>query len=352
MFVEGITQTNLKIYASIILAEVIFGVWPLVASQAIKEGFDPIVFVLYRCAGASVLLTGASWIIEKPLSHVPKKLLNQLPINLTEAVALPWVHFLALGLLLSLNFLGYIYGVAFTSSTQAALMQPCIPVVACLVGMTARTESVGVSKFLGILLSVSGAMFLVYVGQEEADYRGKKAGHRYQLGTLALTVNVIATAFYFVLQKEIIRKGHPPIFVTGVSTTVATCFVTLLTLFYAEEWKLSSWSPWILTPRREAALAYAIIFTSTLNFIILSWANKVTSASTVTAFSTLQPLITSAIAVFFLGVYPNQHMILGGTAIIGGLILTVRSQLYDFPQSTESACLIRSGASSSERRLL
>merc|ERR1719506_3285974 len=157
---------------------------------------------------------------------------------------------------------------------------------------------------MGIMVSVMGAMWVVYRGHEEAEDRGQKAGHRYQLGTLALMVNVISNAFFFVLQKMVLRR-YKPIFVTSVTMVTASCFLMVITLFYAQESHFSSWRPWILTPRREAALAYAIIFTTALNCIVLSWANKVTSASTVTAFSTLQPLIAVATALLWLGVFPH-----------------------------------------------
>jgi drug/metabolite transporter (DMT)-like permease len=318
----------IKIYGGITVAEVIFGVWPVVASLAIKEGFDPFVFVFYRCAGSATLLVALSVTFE---GQAPWGLLLPDRSGLLKGAAwkdLPWKEFLLLGGLLAANYLGYIIGVSCTSSTQAALMQPLIPVLACLSGLVSGTETVNAGKIMGIMTSVGGAMYMVYAGQREAVHRGQHAGLRYELGTLALMVGVISTAFYFVLQKALLRR-YKPIFITSVTMVVATCYLMIVVFFYAEEFRLSTWRPWILTPRREAALAYAIIFTTTVNLLILSWANKVTNPSTTTAFSTLQPVIALIAGAIIFGTVPNQRTITGGVAILCGLGLTVRAQLAE-----------------------
>jgi drug/metabolite transporter (DMT)-like permease len=333
-----------KIYGGIIIAEVICGIWPVVASLAIREGFDPLAFIFYRCFGAAALLSLLAWQLEGQLPFA-----NLLPIfclaggHAKEAdKPFPWREFLILGALTCTNMVGYIIGVAYTSSTQAALMQPVIPVMACLAGLASGTETINSGKLIGILMSVIGAMYLVYVGEEEAEDKSRNAGRRYQLGALALVVNVTSAAFFVVLQKNILRR-YKPIFVSSATTAIATCYLMVLVLLYAEEFKFSSWRPWILTPRREAVLAYAIIFTTTVNFCILAWANKVTAPSTVTAFNTLQPLITAGTSAVWLGIVPHSRTVAGGIAILAGLILTVKAQLSDaaLPErSSETASLI------------
>lgn len=330
-----------QVYACLCFAEVIFGVWPVVASVAMKEGFDPVVFALYRCAGSAVLLLGASWILE---GYMPVLPFSAPSPKMQEVYRdrfrnFPWPYFMILGALMCCNVLGYIVGVQLTSSTQAALMQPITPVVACLVGVVVGHESVNIGKLVGILVSVVGAMYVVYVGQEEADAHGAKSERKYQLGTLALMVNVFCVSMYFVLQKVLLRK-YPPVFITSVSNLIASGFLLLVACFYFQEFGISSWMPLMLTPKREAALAYGIMFTTALNFVIMAWANKVTSPSTVTSFSTLQPLITTLVSIVFFGVYPCLQTVYGGVAIIGGLMLTVRAQLDESSSVAEDARLL------------
>jgi drug/metabolite transporter (DMT)-like permease len=346
MFSIPTVPAQYQVYACLGFAEVIFGVWPLVASVAMKEGFDPVVFALYRCAGSSVLLLAASWILEGYLPIVPLSMpsTKMLGLSVRQVYAdrlkqLPWPHFMVLGALMCCNVLGYIIGVQLTSGTQAALMQPIVPVVACLVGVIAGHETLNTSKLMGIMVSVVGAMYVVYVGQEEADKHGAKSERKYQLGTLALMVNVISVSFYFVLQNFLLRK-YPPVFITSVSTLVATGYLILVACFYFEEWGLSSWRNLILTPKREAALAYGIMFTTALNFVILAKANKATSPSTVTSFSTLQPLITTIVSIVFFGIYPCLQTVYGGIAIVAGLLITVRAQLAESTTVEEDKSLL------------
>lgn len=332
-----------QVYGGIVMAEVICGIWPVVAGIAIKEGFDPIVFIFYRCFGSALVLLALASYMEgtSPVSFLLQQLIGKSK-EATLNKQFPWRDFLIMGALTCTNMVGYIVGVAFTSSTQAALMQPVVPVVACLAGLATGSESVSAAKLLGILMSVMGAMFIVYVGQEEADDVGKKAGRQHELGALALVVNVISAAFYYVLQKSLLHR-YKPLFLSSVNMVICTCFLLVAVFLYAEEFKFSSWRPWLLTPRREAVLAYAIFFTTTFTFVVLAWANKVTTPSTVTAFNTLQPLITALTGFFGLGIIPHHYTLTGGAAIVGGLLLTVRAQILEssaLRQSHESSSLI------------
>lgn len=330
-----------QVYGGIVLAETISGIWPVVASFAIQDGFDPVAFVFYRSLGASMALCALAWFSE---GRPPWSMLTRLGSNVPGAGKYsPWPEFVILGALMCAMMVSYTFGVAYTSSTQAALMQPVIPVMTCLAGLCLGTESVNTGKIIGIWISVIGAMYIVRVGEEEAEDHGKHAGRRYGLGALALVVNVTATAFYFVLQKAVLHR-HTPIVVSSITMFIASCFLIVLTLLYAEEMKFPSWRPWLLTPRREAALAYAIIFTSTVQWVLLAWANKKTTPSTVTAFSTLQPLVAAITTAICLSVMPHGYTLMGGAAIIGGLLLTIRAQVSDSAnpgQPTENSSLIR-----------
>lgn len=315
-------QASLKIYGCLILAEVIYGVWPLVASLAIKRGANPVVFALCRCAGSAPLLMGMSLMME---SHQFAKHPKQFDSLVSVMRDLPLKRLLLLGALMCTNFLGHTVGLSLTSSIQAALMQPLVPVLACVASVVQGVEPLNPWKLIGILVSVGGAMFVVYIGRTDAVSRGQGAVWQHFLGTLALIVNVVSTALYFVLQKIVLRK-HPPIFITSISAWIATGYFLAFAVFYIREFKFS---PWFFTAEAEGALVYAIFFTTTLNFVILAWANKATTPSTITAFSTLQPLITAVVGACWLGVYPQHRMLAGGMVIIGGLLLTVKAQVSE-----------------------
>lgn len=358
-------KAGFSVYAALVFAEVIYGVWPLIARVAINEGFDPIVFALYRCGGAAVLLLTVSLVFEDPLSLIATGSFRQAVAKeskegiagvltagageLAEAAGaaigagqcpggsnvtvhyvrffynLPWPLFGVMGALICMNSVGHTVGVALTSPAQAALMQPVIPVVACLTSLAAGTETLHAGKFAGVLISVAGAMYVVYVGQSEAESKGVNAGRLYQLGTMALFLNVFCTAFYFVLQKLALR-ALPPVFLCGMAMMVGAGYLAVLVPCYNHEFHHGAWWTWALTPTREAALAYGIILTTVLNFIILAKANEATNPSTVVIFSTLQPLIASGLGIAWWGVYPEHRTLVGGAAIIVGLLVAVTAQ--------------------------
>jgi len=362
-------KASYPVYLKLFIAEVVYGCWPLVARAAINEGLDPVIFVLYRCAGAAVLLLMISFAVEDPVTRIfedsarKQKFCSAAgdPISSTSNFAeaagaavgsrnssvflryvdffysLPWSLLGILGALICMNAIGYVVGIALTSSSQAALCQPLVPVVACLTSVAAGTETLHRGKLLGVLISVAGAMFVVYAGQSEAEARGVHSGRMYQLGTLGLMVGVFAAALFAVLQKMALR-ALPPIFLVGMSTLVGSGYLAVFVPLYSRGLNHGVWWSVALTPTREAALAYGIVLATCLNLIIMATANQATNPSIVTSFSTLQPLIAMGVSFAWYGVYPDQRMLVGGVAIILGLLVAVSAQLQEYPYNGETLC--------------
>jgi len=314
------------VYSTLVAAEVIYGVWLVLVGQVVHNGFSPLALAWYRMAGSSLLLLIVSRFLEGPIHKHLGSTTLALGSTKTASRPFPWTHFLVLGALMSANILGNVLGVSHTTSTQAALMQPLIPVVACAAGVGLGRERLSLGKLIGILCSVAGALLVVWSGAQLSSTAQSTEGYDFQMGTLALMVQVVGAALYFVLQKELLHR-FPPMFITSVTTGIATMYLSLGACLLFKDAKASMLQGWVLTTERKLALLYAICLTTSLNLVIFARATKLTAASTVTAFATLQPLTTATITAVCFSVYPSHAMLCGGVAIVGGLLLTVKAQM-------------------------
>lgn len=356
-------KASYPVYITLFIAEVVYGCWPLIARAAINEGLDPMIFVLYRFLGASVLLLVISVILEDPVTRIAEDGNRRQDLRTVTGVLvsstikgsrnsagasryvdflynLPWPLFGILGALICMSSMGYIVGISLTSPSQAALCQPLIPVVALMTSVAAGIETLHAGKLVGVLISVAGATFVVYAGQSEAAAQGFRSGRMYQLGMLGLMVGVIAGALFAVLQKMALRV-LPPIFLVGMSTLVGAGYLAVLVPLYSHELAYTAWWSWILTPTREVAVAYGIILATCLNLVIMADANKATNPSIVTSFSTLQPLIAMGMGFLWYGTQPGWRMLIGSAAIIVGLLVAVNAQLREHCHGEETLCFAR-----------
>lgn len=341
------TPQPVKVYGSLVLAELICGGWPVVASWAIRGGFDPIVFCLYRCIGGTLLLSFAASALEghSPLDVLGPALALKSDKGAEVARRFPWKSFLILAALMATEMLSYITGVALTTSTLTALAQTVHPMVTSLIGLVLGTESINGLKCSGILLCVAGAMYAVYAGHQEAQAEGRP-GHLYQFGVLALLIQVVAASF-FVVKQKVLLQSYSPIFISSMTWLINTCYIAVVAFGYIARahrpgeviWdpqvSFLTWQPWMLTHRRSAALAYAVILTTAFNYSAKAWANKITTPSTVTVFRTLQPLAAAFIVFICFGTAPHAYTLVGGAAILCGLLLFVKGQLADFSAHSE-----------------
>ncbi|KAJ7386995.1 hypothetical protein OS493_003957 [Desmophyllum pertusum] len=227
----------------------------------------------------------------------------------------------------------FLLGIYLTNANLAAMFQPAVPVWSAFLAMISGVESPpkltkshGLAKILGILLAVIGAVTMTLgklrsnSSEESWLVSGSSVGSHF-LGCICLLGQTSSTAVYYIIQKKyIFNQPHSiwktqPMAVTAWSYFFGAMFMALASLTYANQpEKFTSFS-------KEAfyCLVYAIVITSSMCYLLLSWCNMQVPSTVVTASWPLQALFCAILSFIFLGNSLQLLECFGGGFIVCGL---------------------------------
>jgi drug/metabolite transporter (DMT)-like permease len=223
-----------------------------------------------------------------------------------------WPRLALLGLLgIFANQTLFLLGLNFTTATSSAILMPSIPVFTAAAAALLGVERVAGRRLAGIAAAAAGALVLL-------DPTRLETSRQATLGNLLILANCLCYAFFLVLQR--------PLFVRiPWRTLIAWCFLfgslgtlpVAATSLAATDWSALPAATW-------AGILWVGAVPTALTFALATWAVRRSSPAVVAAFTTLQPVFTSALAAATLGeaVRPNQA--LGFLLIVLGLVLVQR----------------------------
>jgi len=107
--------------------------------------------------------------------------------------------FIALGLLMHVMQISFIYGVVFAGAIISGLLKPAIPVFATTLALIFKLESYSHFKIAGVVLSVLGVIFMV-----EVDSLSLEKDRLIGIG--CLMISTLSTAAYILSMKPIASK--------------------------------------------------------------------------------------------------------------------------------------------------
>ncbi|XP_054799600.1 WAT1-related protein At1g43650 isoform X2 [Prosopis cineraria] len=149
-----VLQKN-KPYIAMIFIQFVYAGMALLSKAAISKGMNPYVFVVYRQAFASIALSPFAFFDSKQATSLSYTLLWK-------------IFFISLfGLTLSSSL--YYVSINYTTATFAAASTNTVPAITFIMAVILRVESIsikhmyGVSKILGSVLSLSGAIVFALV---------------------------------------------------------------------------------------------------------------------------------------------------------------------------------------------
>lgn len=229
----------------------------------------------------------------------------------------------------------FLLGIYLASANMAAMFQPSVPVWSTFLAMLSGvekppvlTKSYGMAKIVGILLAVIGAVTMT-LGKLRHDDKpteeswlvgGSSVGSQF-LGCICLLAQSASTAVYYVIQKKYIFNQpysmwkNQPMAVTAWSYFFGAMFMALASLTYINQpEKFTSFS-------KEAfyCLVYAILITSSMCYLLLSWCNMQAPSTFVTASWPLQSLFCAILSFIFLHKSLQLLEFFGGSFIVCGL---------------------------------
>jgi drug/metabolite transporter (DMT)-like permease len=210
------------------------------------------------------------------------------------------------------NQLLFVNGLRLSSATSASMLGGTIPVFTATFAVLFGVEKWRTARFIGIALSLSGALVLIATRVKTGT-----AGDHPALGNAMIVVNSISYSLFLVAVRPLAAK-YPPM------TLVALLFATALPL--VAPFGIPAWIE--LAPRLAAAdvgfLAFIVAVPTVGAYSFNQIAMQRADASLVAIYVYLQPLFATTGAVLLLGERPTIFTALSAVLIFAGLWVSSR----------------------------
>lgn len=211
----------------------------------------------------------------------------------------------------SFNTLVYI-GVYYTTSINASLMNSSTPIIIYVLSFIFLKERLSTYQLIGTFISLIGVLFIISGGSFES-----LLAFTFNKGDLIVLLAVFCWSIYSLLIKQ--YAGRLP----GYSTflvTIAVGAVMLLPFTIFELFTTSMTINW--SASTFGAIFYVGIVASIIAF--LSWNTGVVAlgANKASIYLNFIPVFAAIFAILFLGEQLQVTQLIGGIAVVGGVILT------------------------------
>lgn len=281
-------------HLALLAANVIYGINYTVAKIALPAYVEPFGFIFIRVSVGLVLFAGcyALFIRERiDRRDIPRLMLSGL-----------------LGV--AANQLMFFHGLALTTEINASLIMITTPILVLLLSHFFIGEHVTARKVIGIIAGAAGAFLLIGVGHQLHFGRSTLTGDLFIVG------NATSYALYLVTVKPLMVKYKPLTIITWVFF-----FGFLIVAFtgwssFSEiAWHTFTWQVW-------ASVAYVVIATTFLAYLLNIFALGKVNPSIVSVYMYAQPLIATFIALLYGTDRLSASKIIAGILIFIGVYLT------------------------------
>jgi drug/metabolite transporter (DMT)-like permease len=215
------------------------------------------------------------------------------------------------------NQIIFLLGLNRTSVAHSAIIIGMGPIFVLLISAAARIERITTRKVIGMLVALAGVAVLV-----RPTYSDTMPGHPLAPSTLAGDALVALASLAFSV-FAVFGKKATELYSPIVMNAFAYGVVALALLPFAG-WQAREFAFAHVSSTGWASLAYMAVFPSAICYIIYYYALSHIAPSRVSAFTYLQPLIATLLAVVFLDERVTAPLVAGGTVIFGGVYLAER----------------------------
>jgi drug/metabolite transporter (DMT)-like permease len=208
----------------------------------------------------------------------------------------------------------FLAGLARSTPGHAALLYALTPIFVFLLARVRLGERATPLKIAGIAVAFAGVLVVLLA----RGALGLEGAGETLVGDLMILGAVIAWAVYAVGGK-VYAERYGAVTSTGVTLVAGTLLYLPLGLLTsdAEHFRALSSVGW-------ASVAYLVVLTSVVSYVIYYWALARVEASRVAIWSNLQPVLTAVLAWAVYGENITAPFVAGGAMVIAGVVLTER----------------------------
>ncbi len=228
-----------------------------------------------------------------------------------------WVrpHREDLGLVLALSFVAipvnqffFLLGMHYTIPSNAALLYAATPVAVLLISRLVLHEKLKRRKVIGVCVALVGVVVVIFE-------RGVSGSEEHFMGNVIIVFAVIAWALYTVFGKKLIAK-YGAMEASSMTVLIGTILFLPVGIFPAARFPFAELgrSTWL-------EILYLGVVTSVFAYFLWYYALSRLEAGKVAIFTNLQPILTTLLAVVFLGQDITVAFLVGGVITIGGVVV-------------------------------
>lgn len=210
----------------------------------------------------------------------------------------------------ALNQVFFVLGLSRTSVAHSAILIGLTPVQVLLLAAITGQEKLTWRKVVGLVVALAGVGVL-QLTHESA--RGPSI-----LGDVFILLCGLSLAVYTVFGKEVSAR-HDAITMNTFAYVGGAIVLSPAIVWNARHFDFTavSASAWL-------SVAYMAVFSSVVSYLIYNSALSHIAASRVSAFSYLQPLLATLLAIPILGEHVTIYLLAGGALVLAGVYITER----------------------------
>jgi drug/metabolite transporter (DMT)-like permease len=288
-------------FTSILMLLVTMLIWgsTFVVTKGINEQVPPFTLAFVRVTIGAVVLLMCAWVRQaRGGSHSPWS-------------ALPWAAMITMGLIgVVLYYAVFNYSLVYTSASQGALVQSCIPAMTALVAVVWLREHASGLRWTGIALSMIGILIVFSGGG------GDQSGPSALLGNVLMFVSAVLWGLYTSMAKRV--ANFDPLQVTAGIICAGAVMLLPLAAFEVAAAGMPS-----IDLKGWAGLAYLGAGASGVAYMMYSAALKHVDASEAGVYTNLIPIV-GVITGMMLGEPLSARAVVGGAVVLVGVWLTSR----------------------------
>ena len=260
-------------HAAIFFANVIFGLGVPVTKILLEDWVSPMTYMAVRCLGAAIIF----WIIAAFMKseHVER---HDLLVIMVGGL---------MGVVVSQTLTAW--ALNYTSPVYFSLIATLTPVAVMLMAALFIGERITGLKFLGVLLGIGGAVLMVVMGQTSGS------GSNDLLGITLAILSVLTWAIYMIITRKVAQKYTP---VTQMKYVFLISAVVTVPLAWPELSAQPLFSADTFGWDGALEMGFIVLGATVLGYFLIPFAMKSLSATTVSIYTNLQPMVASFVAIF------------------------------------------------------
>jgi len=284
---------TLTAHISLLIANLIYALNFTIAKDVMPNFILPSAFILLRVIGALFLFSFSYFIFF--FQKIEFKDILRFAICGLFGVAI--------------NQLFFFEGLNLTTPINAAIVMTTNPILVMLLSFIIVKEAISFRKILGITLGFVGASTLI-LSDGAIDLSSNNS-----TGNLFVFINATSYGLYLVIVKPLFNKYHP---LTVLFYVFAFGLLFVLPFGY-DDLTIVKWGTIPVNIYLE--IIFVVVCTTFIAYLLNSSALKTLTASTVSIYIYLQPILASLFAIFLGADFLDEKKIIASVLIFSGVYL-------------------------------